>query len=190
VSLVTTDQFRIVRSAPYDGTNGTELLSQFQGVLVSDSGTLLRFYAQGDPETVYEVPVGWRILWGGPDAFEEVAETIRAFPWAVVPLAGASYRLVTVTGTGAIPASLLGGQQNITVNLAPVHGGAGATLNSSVYTPIADMRGTPTILSGHAIVSAPPLPLSSTQVRVTVQSAAASLAGGSVFVVAQQLQTV
>lgn len=187
MSITTTDQFRVVRSAPYDGTNGSELLAEFGGVLVSDTGTLLTFTAA---ETEYEVAVGERIFWGGPDAFDEVRADLRVFPWATLPGAGLSYHLTTVTGSGAIPASLLGGTQNITVNLAPVAGGAGAVLSGTNYTPITDLRGTPTILSGHAISSTPPLPLSSTQVRVTVQSAAASLAGGSVFVVAQQLQTV
>lgn len=188
MSLVTTDQFRIVRSAAYDGTNGAEIISQFSGILDSDDGTLLRFHAMETTEPIFEVPVGWRVIWGGTDAFEEIAPTIRPFPWAVVPLAGAAYKFVTVTGTGAIPASLLGGTQNLTVNLLPVAGGAGATLNSAVYTPITDLRGAPNILSGHAVTTGGVLPLSATQVRVTVQSGVASLAGGSVFVVAQQLQ--
>lgn len=192
ITLQLTDQVQVLRSAFYDGTNGTELVSQFGGTVISDTGSLLTYQSQGEE---YACPVGQRIFWSSPDASNGYGPDLVPFPWKVLPApvtgSGATYALITVTGTGSVPASLLGAVQTVDVTLAPVAGGEGRTLSDTVYTPIVTLRGAPNVVSGHSVSNLiPPLPLSATSTRVTVISGAASLAGGIVHVVAQQVRAV
>lgn len=196
MSTITTtyvDQIQVLRNAVYDGTNGLEIVSNFGGSVVLDTGTALTYSSQGEE---YTCPVGQRIFWSAPDASNGFGPDLVPFPWVIYSPAvsgapAATYALVTVTGTGSVPASLLGAVQTVDVTLAPVAGGQGRTLSGTVYTPLVTMRGAPNVLSGHGISNAvPPLPLSATSTRVTVISGIASLAGGVVHVVAQQLRTV
>lgn len=189
--LETQDQVHILRSTVYDGVNGEEIVAQFNGTIIEDTGTLLRYYDEGGS---YSAALGDRVFWTSTEQSAGAQPELFPFPWRLwpettsVPVTG--YALVTVTGSAAVPASLLGGQQTLTVNLGPVAGGEGAVLSGTVYTPVADLRGAPNIISGHGIVTGGVSVVSPSQVQVVVQSGIGSLAGGTAYVVAQQLQIV
>jgi len=80
-------------AAIYDGTNGPELVAEFQGVVVADDGATLR-YADGgyDPvETpewpVHEAIVGQYVRWDGPrgeGAAQPALDELPAFPTRVM----------------------------------------------------------------------------------------------------------
>lgn len=186
------DQVRVLRSATYDGTNGTEIVNQFGASVLSDTGTVLTYLDNGEE---FACPLGQRIFWSDSSAGSGFGTDLIPFPWKVLPDpvtgTGAAYALVTVTGSASVPASLLGGVQTIDVTLAPVAGGLGRTLSGTVFTPLVSLRGAPNIISGHSISNLiPPIPLSATSSRVTVISGAASLTGAIVYVVAQQVRAV
>lgn len=192
IAITYTDQVQVIRNAIYDGTNGAEIVAQFSGTVVTDTGSVLVYTSQGED---YTCPLNNRIFWSAMDASNGAGPDLIPFPWKVltepVTGTGTAYAFVTVTGTGSVPASLLGGVQTVDVTLSPVSGGQGRALSGTVYTPLVSLRGAPNILSGHSISNLlPPLPLSATSARVTVISGVASLAGGVIYVVAQQLRTV
>lgn len=193
ITTTYTDQVSVIRNAIYNGTNGVEILANFGGSVVSDDGTTLVYASLGEEYTAH---LGDRVFWSAVDASNGAGPDLLTFPWVVYSptVSGAPapvYALVTVTGSAGVPASLLGAVQQVDVTLSPVAGGSGRILSGTTYTPVVSLRGAPNILSGHSISNlVPPLPLSATSTRVTVISGAASLAGGIVHVIAQQLRTV
>lgn len=187
MAIVTTDQVRIVRSAPYDGLNGMEIVTEAELDFVSDDGNILRFTVPDQPFPVYEVEVGEKVFWSGGGAFDGNSVELLPFPWRVLPETG-DQRFVTVTGTAEVQGSILGATQEINVTLEPVDGGDGFTLVGNVYTPLVSLRGAPGVLTGHGIWAVEVL--DSDTVHVTVKSDVGSFDGARIYVVAQQLQTV
>lgn len=174
------DQVSVIRAAQYDGTNATELTAEFGAVVISEVAGVLT-YADSISDPTYTVSVGEYVHWSGiGSSFTFASPTLLAFPYTVVPLAS----LRTVTGSGNISASLLGGPQNIGVNLS------GAL--AAGYIPLVFLRVPPSIapsvLSGHAVTGV--TVDDADTVTVHIQSGVGSLAGGQVYVVAQETRTV
>lgn len=185
--LVTTDQVRIVRSAVYDGLNGTEIITEAELDLVSDDGNILRFTVPGQPFPVYEVEIGERVFWSGGGAFDGNSVELLPFPWRELPM-GVDQRFVTVTGTAEVQGSVLGETQEINVNLEPVEGGDGFGMDGTGYTPIVSLRGAPGVLTGHGIQNVEIVDADT--ILVTVASDVGSFDGARLYAVAHQLQNV
>ena len=170
-----------VEACQYLAGNGAELVAQLAGSsFTSDTGGVLTFTDQGSNVQVYN---SGAILYRGADEvfagsgdpgaqFFKLIEVIQAN-------AASGVQLVTRRGSAAIPASVLG---NAGANYDITLDGA---MPSATYYPTTERHGAPTIISGHSVLSV--TPLSATQVRVVVQSAAASLAGCTIRVQAQAL---
>jgi hypothetical protein len=169
-------QVHAIYAAQYDGTNAAEIVAEFNAIVISETGGTLT-YADDEFSQTYTVDEGQWVHWVGLTSSETfVQDTLLDFPYTAIPLKS----LFTVTGSGAIPASTLGGQQNITVNLdSPLQAG---------YVPLIFLRGAPNVLGGHTVLGH--TIVDEDTVTVHIQSAALSLSGGSVFVVAQELRTV
>lgn len=167
--------------ALYDGTNGAELIAELVGsTFTSDVAGVLTFDDHQPLEQQYTAP--WYIfrtadgLFGGagatPDGYLKLAEIVQRY-------AADGVELVQSVGTASVPASLLGNSgADYDVTISPAQ-------PSAEFVPIAQLRGAPTILYGHSILSA--TVIDADTVRVRVQSAAASLAGASILVTAHGL---
>lgn len=169
----------------YDGTNGAAVCAALGATLNADDGTQLDFTgADLSPYTllasqwaVWTYIPGWNPL-GIPiyDAtFAVQFADLSAFILSVAPTGSAAPTLIQASGSASVPASVLGQTANYDVTVSPA-------LPDTSFKPIAQLRGAPGIISGHGIISV--TVLSTTQVRVQITSAAASLAGGSVVVTA------
>lgn len=190
MALVINDRVSIIRVAQYDGTNAVDLLAQFSSEVVSEIGGVLTYRPVGDLVNVYTANIGDYIHWTSEtDGTQNFVTTAPLdFPYVSLADPGAGIASVadfTVTGSAAIPASLLGGTQTIDVTLS-------GTMSGTDFVPLVFMRVGPSILpsvlSGHGISSA--VPLDASTVRVIVRSGAASLAGASLFVVARETRVV
>lgn len=176
-----TDQIPIIRAALYDGTNEDEILANFGAVKISEVGGVLTYAAIGTVTPTWTANVGQYLHWSGTSPNEAFAsDTLLPFPF-IHPSFGGNASLFTVTGSANIPGSVLGATQQITVTLS-------AAMTNTNFTPMVFLRGAPNILSGHAVTTGGVTILSTSSVRVTIQSGVASLAGGSIFVVAQEVR--
>lgn len=168
----------------YDGTNGAAVVSALNGNLITDTGTQLDWL--GADTFPYTLLLGEWAIWTFTPALNPLGipvydatfavqyRNLQALVTSLAPT-GAGASLVQSSGSAAVPASVLGQTANYDVTMSPA-------LPDTSYKPVAQLRGAPGIISGHGILSV--TVLSTTQVRVSIQSAAASLAGGSVVVTA------
>lgn len=169
------------QTAQYDGTNGEEICTQFTSTFDYDNGTTLRFL-DGDSNQ-WDVLNGQWLLWVGT-SFYAVLDDVPQEPYQRLIVAEAieasfgALGLVKGSGSTSIPASTLGQTDTYDVTLSQ------AMPNTS-YAFFPQLRGAPSIISGHAILSA--TIIDSDTVRVTVQSGVGSLSGSSVFVQAWEL---
>lgn len=165
--------------AVYDGTNGAALIAAFPGcVLDSDTGSQLDFHnATSEPFTLLVGEALSRTAegaldgaWTGPNV-----AALSALPNLVAGFAP-EVTLVQSVGVESVPASLLGNPgADYDVDLD-------APMPSLAYAAVCELRGAPNIVSGHSILSHSILSVD--QVRVRVQSGAASLAGATIHVTA------
>lgn len=166
----------------YTGSNGSALVNGIGGSLVSDDGTTLKFF--GPDSTFCQLAVGdWAVWFTNPgiqmlggqanNVYTAQYVNLAAAIASYAPTGSASTLIQSSGGPVAIPASVLGQTANYDVTMSPA-------LPNTSYKPIAHLKGAPTIVSGHSILAV--TVLSTTQVRVQVQSAAASLAGAGVYV--------
>lgn len=169
------DQVSVIRTAKYDGTNAAQIVAEFGAIVISETGGVLT-YADTGSGPFYTANLNDYIHWSGPGSSSTFAVSAPlAFPYVVLPLKA----LFTVTGSTAVPASTLGGAQNLTVNLS-------GSLAAG-YVPLVFLRGAPNILGGHAVTGVNVV--DGDTVTVHIQSNPLSLSGGSVFVVAQEVRT-
>lgn len=185
------DVVALLRSDQYTGSNGAALVAQFGGSVVNDDGTTLDFL--GPDANLYSLTAGRWVLWTttpNPQLFMLEVPTstynlqfvdLTANTVGLLVSGGGGYTppaapaLVQASGSAAVPASLLGQTANYDVTMSPA-------LPDDSFKPIAQLRGAPGIISGHGILSV--TVIDADTVRVQINSAAASLAGGSVVVTA------
>lgn len=167
-----------IESFLYNGSNGADIVAEFPGMsFVSESGGTLHYL---DPDsTPGTLDTGDRMVrvagsgygskvdpTGWPAQWREIADLVTSF----APPAPA---LIKASGSTSVPASTAGQTDTYDVTL-------NASMPGTDYAFFPQLRGAPTIISGHAILSA--TIIDEDTVRVTVQSGVLSLAGSSVFV--------
>lgn len=175
----------------YTGANGAALVANLPGVtILSDNGTtMVVTHVNTGPVSV---AIGDRMIMQGNsfsglcaasiygDLFRDfgalTSTAVTAAAATLGPVLTAAGLKVRAGGPLAVPASVLGQTQNYDVTLT------GTAMSNTSYIPWAQLRGAPNIVSGHGILAV--TALSATQVRVQVQSGAASLAGANVHVLA------
>ena len=162
--------YKTLQASVYDGSNGSQIASEMGFLVASDDGENL--VIEG-----ITVPAGHYLVWarqivqGTPQVvFEGVFD---ATTYAL--LYGGVAVPVISEGSTNINASTLGGNRDFNVTLSPA-------MPTNVYVVIAQIRGPAAIIGGHSIVSTQIF--DEDTVRITVNSAAASLAGGNIHVTA------
>lgn len=159
---------RVHSAAQYDGTNGTEIAAVFGTTPDSDDGQTLMWTFATDTHTVQ---AGEWVLWRGspPSPAGRVDDVAFQVDYAALPEAPEPPAPPVITeGTAALPGSVLGATQVITVTLAQ-------ELISPVVVAV-EVRGENAgllgshVVTGHAVVDGQ-------TVQVTVQSGAAAPAG-------------
>lgn len=165
------------RAVKYDGTNGDEVCDVFGLEPDFDDGDVLKFtptWGEMSQMTVLKDRyVQWTDSTGGGGNLDfagtSLTDALLATAWQQLPEPTVQAATVIAVGSAVLTGSLLGEtDREIDVTVSP-------TLSGTGYTPRAWLSGADGILGGHTITGV--AVLSASQVRVTVDSGAASPAG-------------
>lgn len=158
----------------YDGTHAraVAIAADLGGSLSSDNASSMSVSLDGIP---YTIDTGSRMVVQDDGVHtvqpQHTAESDVEYPARYAPV----QRVSVAEGDESIPAAPLGGPQTVDVTIAPALSGTG-------YLVSPTLRGTPSVLGGHAVGAA--VPLDGSTVRVTINSAVGSLTGATVHVFA------
>lgn len=174
------DVQELFHSVQYTGSNGADVVAAIgNGVtLISDTdGTLVIELPNTDHNTI-ESGEWWLWTFGPPGLIHTDTATDDIYQARYARRPALVTALVTATGTASVGASTLPVTRDVDVTISPA-------MADAAYVPHVSLRGEPGVISGHGILSA--AVIDAETVRVTVRSAALSLAGATVHVIAHEL---
>jgi len=174
--LAFNDFYRSFQAAQYDGSNAADVRTFIESITgngtTSMAGTVI-------VNPVAAVHVGDWVVKSGLTFVVEDDFSFSGTAKVDDVLVNVAPELVVSEGSTAVTASVGGSAgRDFDVTLSPA-------MSSTDYVPVVSLRGAPGIISGHGIVGA--AVIDADTVRVTVASAALSLSGASVHVIAYEL---